>query len=100
MKHMLVLVPSLYLFCLGLFGLYHRRHNLISMLMAIELMLLGVSISFVGFSNMHNDLEGQIFTIFVLTTAAAEAAIGLAIMIVYYKQRGSIFVDDMNQLRG
>ena len=100
MKHMLVLVPSLYLFCLGLFGLYHRRHNLISMLMAIELMLLSVSISFVGFSHMHNDLEGQIFTIFVLTTAAAEAAIGLAIMIVYYKQRGSIFVDDMNQLRG
>jgi NADH-quinone oxidoreductase subunit K len=100
MKHMLVLLPSLYLLCLGLFGLYHRRHNLISMLMAIELMILGVSISFVGFSHMHNDLEGQIFTIFVLTAAAAEAAIGLAIMLVYYKQHGSIFVDDMNNLRG
>lgn len=100
MKHMLVLVPALYLFCLGLFGLYHRRHNLISMLMAIEIMLLGVSISFVGFSNMHNDLEGQIFTIFILTAAAAEAAIGLAIILLYYKDRGSIFIDDMNQLKG
>lgn len=100
MKHMLVLTPALYLFCLGLFGLYHRRHNLISMLMAIEIMLLGVSISFVGFSNMHNDLEGQIFTIFILTTAAAEAAIGLAIILLYYKDRGSIFVSSMNQLKG
>lgn len=100
MKHMLVLVPALYLFCLGLFGLYHRRHNLISMLMAIEIMLLGVSVSFVGFSNMHNDLEGQIFTIFILTAAAAETAIGLAIMLLYYKDRGSIFIDDMNQLKG
>lgn len=95
-----VLIPSVYLFCLGLFGIYHRRHNLISILMAIEIVILGISVMFVGFSYMHGDLEGQITTIFILTAAAAESAIGLAIMVVYYKSKGNIFTEEMNQLRG
>ena len=67
MTHLLVLVPSIYLFCLGLFGIYHRRHNIIMVLLSIEIMLLSVSISFVGFSCILKDLDGQIFSLFVLT---------------------------------
>jgi NADH-quinone oxidoreductase subunit K len=100
MSHLLVLVPSIYLFCLGLFGIYHRRHNIIMVLLSIEIMLLSVSISFVGFSCILKDLDGQIFSLFVLTTSAAEAAIGLAIVLLYYRNRGSIFLSDMNQLKG
>ncbi len=100
MTHLLVLVPSIYLFCLGLFGIYHRRHNIIMVLLSIEIMLLSVSISFVGFSCILKDLDGQIFSLFVLTTSAAEAAIGLAIVLLYYRNRGSIFLSDMNQLKG
>lgn len=100
MTHLLVLVPSIYLFCLGLFGIYHRRHNLISVLLSIEIMLLSVSINFVGFSCILKDLDGQVFSLFVLTTSAAEAAIGLAIMVLYYRNRGSVFLKDMNQLKG
>ena len=100
MSHLLVLVPSIYLFCLGLFGIYHRRHNIIMVLLSIEIMLLSVSISFVGFSCILEDLDGQIFSLFVLTTSAAEAAIGLAIVLLYYRNRGSIFLSDMNQLKG
>ena len=100
MSHLLVLVPSIYLFCLGLFGIYHRRHNIIMVLLSIEIMLLSVSISFVGFSCILKDLDGQILSLFVLTTSAAEAAIGLAIVLLYYRNRGSIFLSDMNQLKG
>lgn len=100
MNHLLVLVPSVYLFCLGLFGIYYSRHNIISVLLAIEITLLSVSVNFVGFSALLQDLDGQIFSLFVLATSAAEAAIGLAIILLYYRNRGSIFLNDMNQLRG
>ncbi len=100
MTHLLVLIPAIYLFCLGLFGIYHRRHNLISVLLSIEIMLLSVSVNFVGFSCLLKDLDGQVFSLFVLTTSAAEAAIGLAIMVLYYRNRGSVFLGDINQLKG
>lgn len=100
MNHLFVLVPAIYLFCLGLFGIYHRRHNVILVLLSIEIMLLSVSINFVGFSCILKDLDGQIFSLFVLTTSAAEAAIGLAIMVLYYRNRGSVLLSDMNQLKG
>ena len=100
MTHLLVLVPSIYLFCLGLFGIYHRRHNIIMVLLSIEIMLLSVSVNFVGFSCVLKDLDGQIFSLFVLTTSAAEAAVGLAIVLLCYRNRGSIFLSDMNQLKG
>jgi len=100
MSHLLVLVPSIYLFCLGLFGIYHRRHNIIMVLLSIEIMLLSVSVNFVGFSCILKDLDGQIFSLFVLTTSAAEAAVGLAIVLLCYRNRGSIFLSDMNQLKG
>jgi NADH-quinone oxidoreductase subunit K len=100
MNHLFVLVPAIYLFCLGLFGIYHRRHNVILVLLSIEIMLLSVSINFVGFSCILKDLDGQIFSLFVLTTSAAETAIGLAIMVLYYRNRGSVFLSDMNQLKG
>ncbi len=100
MTHLLVLVPAIYLFCLGLFGIYHRRHNVILVLLSIEIMLLSVSVNFVGFSCILKDLDGQIFSLFVLTTTAAEAAVGLSIMVLYYRNRGSVFLDDMNQLKG
>lgn len=100
MSHLLVLVPSIYLFCLGLFGIYHRKHNIISVLLSIEIIFLSVSINFVGFSCLLKDLDGQIFSLLVLTTSAAEAAIGLAIIVIYYRNRGSLFLGDMNQLKG
>jgi NADH-quinone oxidoreductase subunit K len=100
MNHLFVLVPAIYLFCLGLFGIYHRRHNVILVLLSIEIMLLSVSINFVGFSCILKDLDGQVFSLFVLTTSAAETAIGLAIMVLYYRNRGSVFLSDMNQLKG
>ena len=99
MSHLLVLVPSIYLFCLGLFCIYHSRHNIIMVLLSIEIMLLSVSVNFVGFSCILKDLDGQIFSLFVLTTSAAEAAIGLAIVLLYYRNRGSIFLSDMNKLK-
>jgi NADH-quinone oxidoreductase subunit K len=99
MRHLLVLVPSIYLFCLGLFGIYQQRDNIISVLLSIEILLLSVSINFVGFSAILEDLDGQIFSLFVLTTSAAEAAIGLAIIVLYYRNRGSIFLSDMNKLK-
>lgn len=100
MKQLFVLVPSIYLFCLGLFGVYHRRHNMISVLLSIEIMLLSVSVNFVGFSSILKDLDGQIFSLFVLAVSAAEAAIGLAIIVLYYKNRGSVFLSDISQLKG
>jgi NADH-quinone oxidoreductase subunit K len=88
------------LFTLGLFGIFLNRKNVIIILMSIELMLLAVNINFVAFSTHLGDLVGQVFTMFVLTVAAAEAAIGLAILMVYYRNRGSIAVDDINMMKG
>jgi NADH-quinone oxidoreductase subunit K len=88
------------LFALGLFGIFLNRKNVIIILMSIELMLLAVNINFVAFSCYLHDLVGQVFAMFVLTVAAAEAAIGLAILVVYYRNRGSIAVEDINMMKG
>jgi NADH-quinone oxidoreductase subunit K len=88
------------LFVLGVVGIFLNRKNVIVMLMAVELILLAVNINFVAFSAYHGDLTGQVFALFVLAVAAAEAAIGLAILVVYFRNRGSIAVDDVNQLKG
>ena len=88
------------LFTLGIFGIFLNRKNVIIILMSIELMLLAVNINFVAFSTHLGDLVGQIFTMFVLTVAAAEAAIGLAILVVYFRNRGSIAVEDINMMKG
>ncbi|RME16170.1 MAG: NADH-quinone oxidoreductase subunit NuoK [Alphaproteobacteria bacterium] len=88
------------LFVIGIFGLFLNRKNIIVLLMSIELMLLAVNINLVAFSAWLGDLTGQVFTMFVLTVAAAEAAIGLAIVVSFYRRRGSIAVEDVNVLKG
>jgi NADH-quinone oxidoreductase subunit K len=88
------------LFTLGMFGIFLNRKNVIIILMSIELMLLAVNINLVAFSTHLQDLVGQIFAMFVLTVAAAEAAIGLAILVVYFRNRGSIEVEDINMMKG
>lgn len=88
------------LFTLGVFGIFLNRKNVIVILMSIELMLLAVNLNFVAFSHFLNDLGGQIFAMFVLTVAAAEAAIGLAIVVVFFRNRGTIAVQDANQMKG
>ncbi len=88
------------LFTLGVFGIFLNRKNVIVILMSIELMLLAVNINFVAFSSFLHDLVGQIFVMFVLTVAAAEAAIGLAILVVFFRNRGSIEVEDINAMKG
>ena len=88
------------LFTLGIFGIFLNRKNVIIILMSIELMLLAVNINLVAFSASLNDLVGQVFAMFVLTVAAAEAAIGLAILVVYFRNRGSIEVEDINVMKG
>ncbi|MFZ4542035.1 MAG: NADH-quinone oxidoreductase subunit NuoK [Rickettsiales bacterium] len=88
------------LFVTGIAGIFLNRKNIITLLMSIELMLLSVNINFVAFSVKLGDLGGQIFTIFVLTVAAAEAAIGLAILVVYFRNRGTIDVEDISSLKG
>ena len=88
------------LFTLGIFGIFPNRKNVIIMLMSIELMLLAGSINFVAFSVCLGDLVGQAFAMFVLTVAAAEAAIGLAILVVYFRNRGTIAVEDINMMKG
>ena len=88
------------LFTLGVFGIFLNRKNVIIILMSVELMLLAVNINFVAFSAFLHDLVGQIFAMFVLTVAAAEAAIGLAILVVYFRNRGTIAVEDINQMKG
>jgi NADH-quinone oxidoreductase subunit K len=88
------------LFTLGIFGIFLNRKNVIIILMSIELMLLAVNINLVAFSAFLNDLVGQVFAMFVLTVAAAEAAIGLAILVVYFRNRGSIAVEDINLMKG
>ncbi|HRJ69131.1 MAG TPA: NADH-quinone oxidoreductase subunit NuoK [Beijerinckiaceae bacterium] len=94
------LVVSGILFTLGVFGIFINRKNVIVILMSIELILLSVNINFVAFSTALGDLTGQVFALLVLTVAAAEAAIGLAILVVYYRNRGSIAVEDINMMKG
>ncbi len=88
------------LFVLGVFGIFLNRKYIIVILMAIELILLAVNINLVAFSAFLGDMVGQVFAMFVLTVAASEAAIGLAILVIYYRNRGTIAVDDVNQMRG
>ena len=88
------------LFVLGVLGIFLNRKNVIIILMAIELILLAVNINLVAFSAYLGDLVGQIFAMFVLTGAAGEAAIGLAILVIYFRNRGTIAVDDVNQMKG
>lgn len=88
------------LFTLGVFGIFLNRKNVIIIMMSIELMLLAVNINLVAFSSFLGDLVGQVFAILVLTVAAAEAAIGLAILVVYFRNRGSIAVEDINLMKG
>jgi NADH-quinone oxidoreductase subunit K len=88
------------LFTLGIFGIFLNRKNVIIILMSIELMLLAVNINLVAFSYYLGDIVGQVFTLFNLTVAAAEAAIGLAIVVAYYRNRGSIAVEDINMMKG
>jgi NADH-quinone oxidoreductase subunit K len=88
------------LFTLGVFGIFLNRKNVIIILMSVELILLAVNINFVAFSSHLNDLAGQVFALMILTVAAAEAAIGLAILVIFYRNRGSIAVDDVNMMKG
>ncbi len=88
------------LFTLGVFGIFLNRKNVIVILMSIELILLAVNINLVAFSVFLNDIVGQVFALFILTVAAAEAAIGLAILVIYFRGRGTIAVDDINQMKG
>jgi NADH-quinone oxidoreductase subunit K len=88
------------LFTLGVFGIFLNRKNIIIILMSLELILLAVNINFVGFSAQLGDLAGQVFALLILTVAAAEAAIGLAILVIFYRNRGSIAVDDVNMMKG
>lgn len=88
------------LFTLGVFGIFLNRRNVIIILMSVELILLSVNLNFVAFSAQLNDLQGQVFALLILTVAAAEAAIGLAIMVIFYRNRGSIAVEDVNLMKG
>ena len=94
------LVVAAILFTMGVLGIFLNRKNIIVILMAIELILLAVNINFVAFSAFLGDLVGQIFAMFVLTVAAGEAAIGLAILVIYFRGRGTIAVDDVNRMKG
>jgi NADH-quinone oxidoreductase subunit K len=88
------------LFTLGVFGIFVNRKNIIVILMSVELILLAVNINLVAFSTHLGDITGQVFALFILTVAAAEAAIGLAILVVYFRNRGTIAVDDANMMKG
>ena len=88
------------LFVIGIFGIFLNRKNVIVILMSVELLLLAVNINFVAFSSFLGDLIGQVFTMLILTVAAAEAAIGLAILVVFHRNRGSIAVADVNVMKG
>ena len=94
------LILASLLFGLGMVGIMLNRKNVILLLICIELMLLAVNTNFIAFSHFYNDVAGQLFVFFILTVAAAEAAIGLAIVILLYRNRGSIDVDKMNHLKG
>ena len=94
------LILAAIIFTIGVVGIFFNRKNVIIILMSIELILLAVNINLVSFSIFSQDLTGQIFAMFILTVAAAEAAIGLAIIVVYYRNKGSIRVEDINSLKG
>jgi NADH-quinone oxidoreductase subunit K len=94
------LVVAAILLVLGVFGIFLNRKNVIIIFMSIELILLAVNLNLVAFSAALGDLAGQVFALFVLTVAAAEAAIGLAILVVYFRNRGTIQVEDVNLMRG
>jgi len=98
LEHYLTLAAIL--FTMGIFGIFLNRKNVIIILMCIELMLLAVNINFVAFSSFLGDLTGQIFTMFILTVAAAEAAIGLAILVIFFRNKGSIAVEDISSMKG
>jgi NADH-quinone oxidoreductase subunit K len=98
LAHYLFLSASI--FTLGVFGIFVNRKNVIVILMSIELILLSVNINMVAFSVYLQNITGQIFTLFILTVAAAEAAIGLAILVVFFRNRGSIQVEDINSMKG
>ena len=93
-------ILSAILFTFGLFGIFLNRRNVIVILMSIELMLLAVNINFIAISTENGDLAGQIFSLFILSVAAAEAAIGLAILVVYYRNCATIAVDDISSMKG
>jgi len=94
------LVVAAMLFTIGVFGIFVNRKNVIIIMMSIELILLAVNINFVAFSAHMGDIAGQVFAMFILTVAAAEAAIGLAILVVYFRNRGDIAVEDINMMKG
>ena len=98
LNHYLLLAALL--FVIGIFGIFLNRKNVIVMLMSIELILLAVNLNFIAFSAYLGDLVGQIFTLFILTVAAAEAAIGLAIIVCFFRNRGTIAVEDINVMKG
>lgn len=98
LNHFIILATAL--FCIGVSGIFLNRKNVISLLMSIELMLLSININFVAFSAHLHDLVGQVFAIFVLTVAGAEAAIGLAILIVYFRTNKTIQIEDISSLKG
>mgnify|MGYP001243783740 CR=1 FL=1 len=93
-------ILSALLFSIGLLGIFLNRRSIIIILMSIELLLLSVNINLVAFSSVRENITGQIFTLFILTVAAAEAAIGLAILVVFFRNKGSIRVEDAQQLKG
>ena len=98
LEHYLTVAAAL--FVIGIFGIFVNRKNVIVILMSIELMLLSVNINLVAFSAYLGDIKGQVFTLFVLTVAAAEAAIGLAILVCFFRNRGTIAVEDVASLKG
>ncbi|KAA0914756.1 NADH-quinone oxidoreductase subunit NuoK [Aquicoccus porphyridii] len=98
LEHYLTVATTL--FVIGIFGLFLNRKNVIILLMSIELILLSVNINLVAFSSFLGDMVGQVFALFVLTVAAAEAAIGLAILVVFFRNRGTIDVEDVNVMKG
>jgi NADH-quinone oxidoreductase subunit K len=98
LTHYLVVAAAL--FTLGVFGIFINRKNVIVILMSIELVLLSVNVNLVAFATFQGNLEGQIFALMVLTVAAAEAAVGLAILVAYFRNRGNIAVEDINLMKG
>ena len=98
LNHFIIL--SSILFCIGVSGIFLNRKNVISLLMSVEVILLSVNINFVAASSFLNDLVGQVFAIFILTVAAAEAAIGLAILVLYFRNRQNIEIDSISSMNG
>jgi NADH-quinone oxidoreductase subunit K len=98
LEHYLTVASAL--FVIGIFGIFLNRKNVIIILMSIELMLLAVNINLVAFSAFLGDLTGQVFTLFILTVASAEAAIGLAILVCFFRNRGTIAVEDVSNMKG